>query len=300
MKPKIILPVLVLLCGFLFFYLGCVLEKTGTLRINLTDDPGIYDEVVITFSEIAVHQSEEQDETDEQDDIDNQDNEGIPRNAYGEDDGNDDNDGDNDDSDNDGNWIIIKLDEEIQYDLLKLQDTSEIIAIAELGVGFYTQIRLKIVEGIDKTFVKIGDTIYPLEVPSGAQSGLKLTHPFEIVEDGTTIFYLDFDAEKSVVETGNEQYKLKPTIKILSQGVKGIVVDSDEDPIAGATVSASDDDVDTESCSTGDYGTFELPLAEGIYTVEITAESYNTETIESVEVTKGEWVNLGSIQLELE
>ena len=300
MKTKIFVHMLILFFGLICFYTGCILEETGTLQINLTDDPGIYDKVVITFSEIAVHQSEEQDETEEQDDIDNQDNEGIPRNAYGEEDGNYYNDENNDDSDNDGNWIIIKLDEDRQYDLLKLQDTSEILAIAELGVGFYTQIRLKIVEGIDKTFVKIEDTIYPLEVPSGAQSGLKLTHPFEIVEGGTTVFYLDFDAEKSVVGTGNEQYKLKPTIKILSQGVKGTVVDSEGDPIAGATVSASGDDVDTESCSTGDDGTFELPLAEGIYTVEITAENYITETIESVEVIKGEWVNLGSIRLELE
>ena len=146
-------------------------------------------------------------------------------------------------------------------------------------------------------YVTIGEYTYPLEVPSGTQSGLKLIHPFEIIEGGNTVLFLDFDAEKSVVNTGNDQYKLKPTIKILSQGVKGTVVDDNEEPIAGATVSVPDGNVETESFITSDDGTFEIPLPEGTYTLEITAENYVTETIESVEVMEGAWVNLGSIQL---
>jgi len=291
MKTKNFATMFILSFGLLCFYTGCVLEETGTLQINLTDDPGMYDEVVITFSEIAVHQSEKPDDIDEQ----NIDNERVKGSAYGED---DENDEDNDDGDNDGNWIVLLLDEEKQYDLLTLQDTSEIIAMANLEVGSYTQIRLKIVEGEDETYVKIGDdTYYPLEVPSGTQSGLKLIHPFEIVEGGNTVLFLDFDAEKSVIKTGNDQYKLQPTIKILSQGVKGTVVDSDGNPIAGATVSASGENVETESFKTGDDGTFEIPLTEGTYALEITAADYDDETIESVEVIRRKWTNLGSIQL---
>jgi hypothetical protein len=288
MKTKFFVTMFILLFGLACFYPGCVLEETGTLQINLTDDPGMYDKVVITFSEIAVHKSEKPDEIDEPD----IESERVKGRAYGEDDEND-----GDDVDNDGNWIIVTLNEEKQYDLLTLQDTSEIIAMAELGVGSYTQIRLKIVEGEDKTYITIGDDTYPLEVPSGTQSGLKLIHPFEIVEGGNTVLFLDFDAEKSVVKTGNDQYKLKPTIKILSQGVKGTVVDSNEDPIAGATVSASGENVETESFATGDDGTFEIPLPEGTYTLEITADNYGIATIESVEVIERKWVNLGSIQL---
>ena len=295
MKTKIFLTIFIFSFGLLCFSTGCVLEETGTLQINLTDDPGMYDEVVIAFSEIAVHQSEKPDDIDEQD----IDNEKVKGSAYGEDDENDENDEDNDDGANDGNWIVLPLDEEKQYDLLTLQDTSEIIAMANLGVGSFTQIRLKIVQGEDKTYVKIGDDTYPLEVPSGTQSGLKLIHPFEIVEGANTVLFLDFDAENSVIKTGNDQYKLQPTIKILSQGVKGTVVDSDGNPIAGATVSASGENVETESFKTGDDGTFEIPLTEGTYALEITAADYDDETIESVEVIRRKWTNLGSIHLTL-
>ena len=51
----------------------------------------------------------------------------------------------------------------------------------------YTQIRLKIVEGNDiernpETYLGLeeGGDKNPLEVPSGAQSGLKLIHPFTL------------------------------------------------------------------------------------------------------------------------
>jgi hypothetical protein len=277
MKTKIFATMFILFLGLVCFYTGCVLEETGTLQINLTDDPAEYEEVYITFSEISVHQGEED--------------------AIEEETKNGEDDGDDEDDVNGGNWIIIS-EEEQGFDLLTLQDGKfDLLATEDLDAGLYTQIRLKIVEGEDKTYITIGDDTYPLEVPSGTQSGLKLIHPFEIIEGGNTVLFLDFDAEKSVLKTGNDQYKLKPTIKILSQGVKGTVVDSNEYPIAGAIVSASGENVETESFTTGENGTFEIPLTEGTYTVEITADNCGTETIESVEVMEGKWVNLGSIKL---
>jgi len=55
---------------------------------------------------------------------------------------------------------------------------------------------------------------YPLVVPSGTKSGLKLTSGFEITADNDTVIYLDFDAEESV-KTPGDKYHLQPTIKIL-------------------------------------------------------------------------------------
>jgi len=56
---------------------------------------------------------------------------------------------------------------------------------------------------------------HKLTVPSGTQSGLKLTKGFTITADNETVLFLDFDAQKSVHKTGNGKYKMKPTIKIL-------------------------------------------------------------------------------------
>ena len=57
---------------------------------------------------------------------------------------------------------------------------------------------------------------YNLEIPSNLQTGLKLIHPFEIIETGTTELTIDFAAEKSIIKTGNGSYKLKPVVKVTS------------------------------------------------------------------------------------
>lgn len=48
------------------------------------------------------------------------------------------------------------------------------------------------------------------------KTGIKLIHPFEIIEGETTELTIDFDAEKSIIKTGNGEYKLKPVIKVTS------------------------------------------------------------------------------------
>lgn len=285
MKSKLSL-VFVLLCGVLYFSLGCTPQGTGTLQLNLTDQPADeeYEEVFITFSQISVHRGEEQD--------------------YGNDENNV----------NGGGWIIIS-EEEQGYDLLKLQDGKfELLAEEDLTEGIYTQIRLKIVEGDDengdpKTYVKLaGDgEKYPLTVPSGSQSGLKLIHPFRIMVGTTTVLFLDFNAEKSVLKAGNGQYKLKPTIAVLSelsytQGIKGTVVNVvTEDPILGAEVFAfyADDVDDTDvlpvgSTFTNEDGSFAIPLPEGTYILKIEEGNYEPTTTGEISVIDEVWNQLES------
>ncbi len=122
----------------------------------------------------------------------------------------------------DAGWIIVS-DEEQGFDLLLLQDGKfELLAEAELDTGKYTQIRLKITDELDendepKTYVVVDGEKYALTVPSGTKSGLKLTHGFNIESDTETVLYIDFDADKSVNQTGNGEYKLKPTIKVMTE-----------------------------------------------------------------------------------
>lgn len=293
------MSVLVLLCGLLCFNLGCNSNGTGTLQVNLTDKPAdeIYEQVVITFSQISVHKGLEQDVVEATQDEEDDNNE--------------------DEVDNDGGWIVINGDEQA-FDLLQLQDGKfDLLAQDALTEGVYTQIRLKIADGNDeagnpKTYVKLAgdDTKYPLIIPSGLQSGLKLIHPFRIIADSITVLYLDFNAEKSLIKTGNGQYKLKPTIAVLSelykQGIVGKVVSAEESeepiPVAGASISAysveamqdedAENDLPVGSTVTDESGDFTLPLPPGTYTLQVEAEGYEAILTEEINVAVGVWTTL--------
>lgn len=61
----------------------------------------------------------------------------------------------------------------------------------------------------------VDSTVHPLKVPSGSESGLKVQVNKDIKPNQTYVFTLDFDAHKSVVKTGNNQYLLKPVVKLV-------------------------------------------------------------------------------------
>ena len=100
------------------------------------------------------------------------------------------------------------MEESKTFDLIKVKDSSEYMGDTELAVGKYTQIRLT----LEKALVTINGEEYDLKVPSNT---LKLTKPFDIREDQNLTLTLDFDAEKSIHETGNGKFILKPTIKVI-------------------------------------------------------------------------------------
>jgi len=163
-----------------------------------------------------------------------------------------------------GYWVVLKEwpnGAEPTFDLIKLQDVSELLVDGFFDVGKYTQLRLFITEAniwieivneeseekivsdsdIEKDIIVESSESYEehsLNIPSNLQTGLKLIHPFEIVDSEETVLTLqtglklihpfeivdseetvltiDFDAEKSVVKTGNGEYKLKPVIKVIT------------------------------------------------------------------------------------
>ncbi|BBO82460.1 hypothetical protein DSCO28_30260 [Desulfosarcina ovata subsp. sediminis] len=106
----------------------------------------------------------------------------------------------------------------------------EPLGATSLDAGKYTQMRLYLGETHDgednilgsthpyANYVILDDgdnTVEPLTIPSGYQTGVKLVHEFEIVAELTVDLVVDFDASASVVVAGNSgKYQLKPTIKI--------------------------------------------------------------------------------------
>ena len=192
---------------------------TGTLSVALTDSScGSYAAIYVTIDEVQVNQS---------------------------------------DNGNSG-WRTVATPMKT-YNLLKLiNGVTEVLGSNELATGVYHQIRLiigKIAESENNingvphpyaNYVVFDDgSEEPLKIPSGYNTGIKLVHNFEVVENNSVELLLDFEACKSVVETGSGKYLLKPTIKVIDTlnkfAVFGDVTENNYNPvlnIMGALVSA--------------------------------------------------------------
>jgi PKD repeat protein len=115
----------------------------------------------------------------------------------------------------DGNagWFTI-VNESQTFDLIALQDVTDVLGEKTLAAGKYTQVRLTI-EKAEITVNESGEhVVHDLKIPSG---NIKLTKGFWIYENETTVLTLDFDIHESVHKTGSGKYMLKPTIKIIQE-----------------------------------------------------------------------------------
>lgn len=110
-------------------------------------------------------------------------------------------------------WITIEGDT-YQYNLLGLTNgLTTVIGEAQIPAGRYNQIRININES---NYIKfVGDTnLYDLVVPSGTETGVKLTGSFVVEADIVTEIMVDFDAQQSVNNVSGG-YILQPTIEVI-------------------------------------------------------------------------------------
>ena len=82
------------------------------------------------------------------------------------------------------------------FDLLKLKDHALELGLTSLPPGTITQVRLIVAP--DGNYVMSGGAQFPLVVPSGAESGIKIHGPWTIDACTQTTITLDFDGNKSV------------------------------------------------------------------------------------------------------
>lgn len=248
---------------------------TGTLKILLTDAPGEFDAVNITFSEVSVHFVGETAEDEETDGEDGDGEEKPPAEKAG------------------AEWIIV-TDEKKIFNLLDLTDgVTALLGENELETGHYTQIRLVITEAE----VVVDGTPYSLTIPSGT---FKFVSGFDIVAEEPTELIVDFDAARSIHITGKDEYKIKPTIRIINNAkcgsIIGQVTNFENLPIAYAIAG-----IDTVNASyvNENNGKFTLGfLPAGTYTVSITDTLDKEYTNPDVSVTIGTKTDLGDITLE--
>lgn len=118
-------------------------------------------------------------------------------------------------------WQSLPMVAAGQYDLLRLvNDDDTILADTDIPAGRVEQIRL--VLGPDN-FVKINNQLIRLETPSAQQSGLKLNIHQDVVAGLLYKLTMDFDVAKSIHQTGNGKYMLKPVIRTVLEAAGGVI-----------------------------------------------------------------------------
>lgn len=171
----------------------------------------------------------------------------------------------------DSAWVTVRG-EPITVNLLEWNNgQSIVIGTAEVPAGHYTQIRLK----IDQAEVVVDGQTFPVTVPSGAQTGLKLIAEFTIPEGSTFELVIDFDANRSIVTTGPPNnprgFILKPTIRVVPKAITGSISGTVANPANLPTAFAlAGTDTITSTPVDKNSGLFMLAfLPEGSYTISL-------------------------------
>ena len=97
------------------------------------------------------------------------------------------------------------------YDLLGLQNgVDTLLAVGTIPTNFVNEIRF--VLGANNT-IMVSGIVYPLTIPSGAESGLKIKVDRQL--NGTLdSLLIDFDAALSIHQTGTGDYQLRPVLRV--------------------------------------------------------------------------------------
>jgi hypothetical protein len=121
----------------------------------------------------------------------------------------------------DKNWQSLAGVKKGVYNLLDLvNDKDTLLVNADIPTGRLHQIRL--VLGSNNSLISNGIT-YHLETPSAMQSGLKLNVQHDVTGGILYTMLLDFDAARSIVNTGNNKFVLKPVIRTVLNAVGGSI-----------------------------------------------------------------------------
>ncbi len=110
-------------------------------------------------------------------------------------------------------WFDLETNTGI-YDLLDYEAGNDTLIAFDTLLQAQNISQIRLLLGSNNTVVDSGET-YELETPSGQTSGLKIQVHADLQADFAYKILLDFDAEKSIIKTGNGKYKLKPVINAI-------------------------------------------------------------------------------------
>lgn len=201
-------------------------------------------------------------------------------------------------SDDASGWRSLETFEPALFNLLDFTNGLDtLLGEIKLPAGKVSQIRF--VLGTNNSLTIDGET-FPLTVASGYTSGLKLNLHATLQEGITYKVWLDFDAGRSIVETGSNQYKLKPVIRTFAEAtsgaIKGVVSPVDAKPYVMAILN----NTDTLGTIADSLGMFLIKgVPAGTYRLVFEpVDGYLEKTLENVSVSVGEVNNVGTITIE--
>ena len=169
---------------------GSVSPGDGALSINLTDAPvDGATEVVVAFTGVELHRT-------------------------------------------DGQTLSLDFASTKAIDLIKLQDgvTGALTQGSAVPAGNYDWMRLKVLASKNsqgESYIKLlSGAQYPLWIPSGAETGLKLVRPFTVAQGSTTRLVIDFDLRKSITAPPGQDpnYIMRPALRLMDQLQVGKVI----------------------------------------------------------------------------
>jgi hypothetical protein len=183
------------------------------------------------------------------------------------------------------------------YNLLDFVNGKDTLLVEDdIPAGNLSQIRL--VLGENNSVMK-DNMLYNMKTPSAQQSGLKLNIHEEIHPGISYAYVLDFEAEKSIVRTGNGRHQLKPVIRVFTKAVTGILNGVSWPPEAKAYISviSKDDTVGTAADTvTGEFTVRGLP--EDTYNIEFeSTHGFRDTTLTGVSILVGQVTLLDTMKL---
>jgi hypothetical protein len=173
------------------------------------------------------------------------------------------------------------------YNLLDYANGNDtLIAVGNIPTSTVSQVRL--ILGSNNS-VLIDSVSYPLNTPSAQESGLKLQVHTALQPGVVYRMLIDFDANRSIVLTGNGTYQLKPVIRVVTQAASGAIHGTVAPALALPAAVLAVNGSDTLSTTTDASGHFLFQgLTAGTYSVTIIPQPpYMTQTITGVSVTTG-------------
>jgi hypothetical protein len=207
---------------------------------------------------------------------------------------------------NDSTAFVTLREKPDTFNLVKLRNglTAELVKLS-LPAGSYDQIRLY--TG-DASVLLTDGRMFDLKIPSGPQTGIKMSIDSPIIIEGgvTTELLLDFDLEKSFNVQGNRNtpagikgFHFKPVLRAVNNSVAGRLVGSVKNDsakiIANAKVWLKKDTILT-SAFTGADGNYALiGIPAGTYSAFATKTGYDTAMVANVKISAANQTNVNFI-----
>lgn len=182
-----------------------------------------------------------------------------------------------------GQAITINFSTPKTIDLVQEQNGNEasLLSGESIPAGNYDWIRLMVNEAADGTvansYIEISGAQYPLMIPSGAETGLKLVQGFTMTANQVANFTVDFLLQQSITAPpgqssgGTQDYILKPALRLIDNVQAGTISGT----VALSTLQSN------SACLSGYSGSGPLPNAHVyIFSGSVTPSSSLTAVVE--------------------